>query len=169
MSFKNIKFIKQPSIENKQTKQGEISSSKEFEDRATAILQEMRKQRRTLQMEYVAKVTLPTPKTGSGWRDKLSHEEKENEREVGVSSTQSKIGSYQKTISKREPEITKIKSGQKRETSVNENQKPKEELKVMTKITSPLDFILMKEEFIKKNPPPKKTHVEERLVESDSE
>ena len=34
----------------------EVTSSKAFEDRATHILNEMRKQRRSLQLEYVAKV-----------------------------------------------------------------------------------------------------------------
>jgi len=33
-----------------------VTSSKAFEDRATHILNEMRKQRRSLQLEYVAKV-----------------------------------------------------------------------------------------------------------------
>ncbi len=34
----------------------QVTSSKSFEDRATHILNEMRKQRRSLQLEYVAKV-----------------------------------------------------------------------------------------------------------------
>ena len=41
--------------------------------------------------------------------------------------------------------------------------------KLKNKFSNPLDFILMKEEFVKKNPPPKKSFVKERSVESDSE
>ena len=68
ISFKNLKFSKHSSDEAsvKSSKTGEISSTKEFEDRATGILNEMRKQRRTLQMEYVAKVSVPTTKNVTG-------------------------------------------------------------------------------------------------------
>ena len=40
---------------------------------------------------------------------------------------------------------------------------------LMTKFTNPLEFILMREEYVKKNPPTKKTFVKQRSVESDSE
>lgn len=40
---------------------------------------------------------------------------------------------------------------------------------VQQKFTNPLDFILMKEEYVKKNPPAKKTLVKQRDLESDSE
>ena len=59
VSFKNLKFTSSKQEEEKScsdTKTDSITSTKEFEDTATAILNQMRKQRRTLQMEYVSKV-----------------------------------------------------------------------------------------------------------------
>ena len=72
ISFKNLKFTKQSSDdatnnEAKSEKSINITSTKEFEDTATAILTQMRKQRRTMQMEYVSKVSVaPTKKQTSG-------------------------------------------------------------------------------------------------------
>ena len=42
---------------------------------------------------------------------------------------------------------------------------------LVAKFTNPLEFILMREEYVKKNPPakPKKAFVKQRSVESDSE
>ena len=58
VSFRNIKFKKAThvTVGGEEIKLKEVTSTKAFEDRATAILTEMRKQRRTLQLEYVAKV-----------------------------------------------------------------------------------------------------------------
>ena len=60
VSFRNIKFKKAThvTVGGEEIKLKEVTSTKAFEDRATAILTEMRKQRRTLQMEYVAKVSV---------------------------------------------------------------------------------------------------------------
>ena len=61
ISFKNLKFTKQPAVV--EAREESVACSKEFEDTATEILYQMRKQRRTLQMEYVAKVSIPTAPT----------------------------------------------------------------------------------------------------------
>mgnify|MGYP001324108005 CR=1 FL=1 len=45
----------------------------------------------------------------------------------------------------------------------------KEEPKPLSNFSNPLEFILMREEYVKKNPPLKKTFVKQRDVESDSE
>ena len=45
----------------------------------------------------------------------------------------------------------------------------KEEPKPMSNFSNPLEFILMREEYVKKNPPLKKTFVKQRDVESDSD
>ena len=73
ISFKNLKFTKtcheDASCTETKTDQKSIASTKEFEDTATAILTQMRKQRRSLQMEYVSKVSVaptPTKKQTSG-------------------------------------------------------------------------------------------------------
>lgn len=62
ISFRNLKFTPKPvsgdPTRKEETKNESIASSKEFEDTATAILNQMRKQRRTLQMEYVSKVRI---------------------------------------------------------------------------------------------------------------
>ena len=72
ISFKNLKFTKQPAVV--EAREESVACSKEFEDTATEILYQMRKQRRTLQMEYVAKVSIPTAPTkkvtrGESWID----------------------------------------------------------------------------------------------------
>ena len=61
ISFKNLKFTKQPAV--MEAREESVACSKEFEDTATEILYQMRKQRRTMQMEYVAKVSIPTAPT----------------------------------------------------------------------------------------------------------
>ena len=73
ISFKNLKFTKtcheDISCADVKTDQKSITSTKEFEDTATAILTQMRKQRRSLQMEYVSKVSvapIPAKKPTSG-------------------------------------------------------------------------------------------------------
>ena len=78
ISFKNLKFSKQPApseteslVETKTDKS--ITSTKEFEDTATEILNQMRKQRRSLQMEYVSTVSVSqSKKPTSSWRDRIS-------------------------------------------------------------------------------------------------
>ena len=61
ISFRNLKFTKQPAVT--EAREESVACSKEFEDTATEILYQMRKQRRTMQMEYVAKVSIPTAPT----------------------------------------------------------------------------------------------------------
>ena len=71
ISFKNLKFSKQVTGKGER-EDTSVASSAEFEDTATEILQQMRKQRRTLQMEYVAKVSVPaSKKVTTGWRDRI--------------------------------------------------------------------------------------------------
>ena len=54
------------------------------------------------------------------------------------------------------------------EKLTQDEQQPKP---LVAKFTNPLEFILMREEYVKKNPPakPKKAFVKQRSVESDSE
>ena len=168
ISFKNIRFSKKSKEDDdsKQQKLGEVTASKEFEDRATAILQEMRKQRRTLQMEYVTKVTLPTPKRVDGWRVKLNHDDdKKSPKLEKKQSPTTKKKLVNRTVGGKEKPNSFI-SVQVKDDKVKESEmtdQPK------NKFPNPLDFILMKEEIVKKNPPKKKTFVKERSVESESE
>lgn len=178
-SWKNLKFTKQ-SVENCEKElKTEITSTKEFEDKATKILNQMRKQRRTLQMEYVAKVSVPSPKKVTGWRDKLSNKENTQNKTATSASLSNNNSSHQMVKAVPEAKIKRNKATDKNcdaklrgkvevksleSTMIQENAAPPQ-----IKFTNPLDFILMREEFVKSNPPPKKFLVRQRSVESDSE
>ena len=157
VSFKNLKFTKvQPSSATEAKPDKSIASTKEFEDTATAILNQMRKQRRSLQMEYVSKVNAPSTKNpSSSWRDRISS--RSNEKPP---------------LKKLIPPVIKTKDKAKPITTSQdikvETLKEVEEVPKPPKFTNPLDFILMKEEYVKKNPP-KKPFVKQRDVESDSD
>ena len=177
ISFNNIKFHK-PSVEN--TKVCDVSGTKEFEDRATAILQEMRKQRRTLQMEYVATVTLPTTKKVAGWRDKVnnSNDQSRKQNQIKLQENNNEGGKVQnkgsvRTMYKKESERENKKNAGFVKTHADklniEEAKRPEYNSYQNKFSSPLDFILMKEELAKKPGIQKKTFVKERTVESESE
>ena len=86
ISFKNLKFSKQPVASENETNScavtktdKSIASTKEFEDTATEILNQMRKQRRSLQMEYVSTVSVSQTKkpSASSWRDRISDKPQE--------------------------------------------------------------------------------------------
>ena len=168
ISFKNLKFTKQPAVT--EAREESVACSKEFEDTATEILYQMRKQRRTMQMEYVAKVsipTAPTKKVTTGWRDRIGSGQGKTAAVVSSSSSSSSCTavstSTANTVSTVPPPAT---------PKVVAVQEPKKETAVLPKFSSPLEFILMREEYVKKNPPPspaKKKFFRGRSVESDSE
>ena len=153
ISFKNIKFSKQPAARGER-EETSVASSAEFEDTATEILQQMRKQRRTLQMEYVAKVSVPaTKKATTGWRDRIGSGRGPSQA-PGVVPVTSPA-----TVAPVSPPPPKVVV----------TEKEKEKAPTLPKFTNPLEFILMREEYVKKNPPPKKIFFRGRSVESDSE
>ena len=193
ISFRNIKFKKAThvTVGGEEIKLKEVTSTKAFEDRATAILTEMRKQRRSLQLEYVAKVSVPTAKKISGWRDKLNRsdslkakEDKEEESE-GPATGAGYLGAKRNSVTqlaskiKRKLSFSKLEvvkaddspsSRNKKDTTAEgTSAKAALESPSVAKNFNPLDFILMKEDFLRKNPPPaKKPLHRERSVESDS-
>ena len=194
LSFRNLKFKKAThvTVGGEEIKLKEVTSTKAFEDRATAILTEMRKQRRTLQLEYVAKVSVPASKKISGWRDKLNRSDslkaKEDVKDEGVAEPPATGAGFQAGVKRNS--ITQLASKIKRKLSIgkadvgkaeeshswrskmdassdNSTAKPGAEPPPV-KVINPLDFILMKEDFLRKNPPPlKKTFRKDRSVESD--
>ncbi|XP_023349141.1 uncharacterized protein LOC111717912 isoform X2 [Eurytemora carolleeae] len=170
-SFKNLKLTKSTTVRvgPEAVKLKEVTSSKAFEDRATHILNEMRKQRRSLQLEYVAKVSVP--KKVSGWRDKLNRSDSLKKDEQNL----------QQYLGKKRNSITKLAGHLKRKLSIskpegteekNSSELEKDETespRTFARSMNPLDFIMMKEEYIRKNPPPpRKEFVKERSVESES-
>jgi hypothetical protein len=199
ISFRNLKFKRSTHVtvggEEVKLKEVGLTSTKAFEDRATAILTEMRKQRRTMQLEYVAKVSTPTSKKISGWRDKLNRSDslkakKDVEEEApatGAGYVEAKRNSVTQLAGmiKSKLSIGKVEAG-KAEESTNSWRKKASgwskddgasaasspsavESPSCSKIMNPLDFILMKEDFLRKNPPPpKKPSRRDRSVESDT-
>ena len=162
ISFKNLKFTKAcpEDVGSSDTKTDKsIASTKEFEDTATEILNQMRKQRRTLQMEYVSKVSVSqTKKPTSGWRDRISSRTTTDKALAGGVSVQTAAVGPRAQASTAHSKSNKVEAAKKEE--------PKHPV---AKFSNPLDFILMKEEYVKKNPPTKKSFVRQRSVESDSE
>ena len=157
VSFKNLKFTKSEpgsSTDNKPEKS--IASTKEFEDTATEILNQMRKQRRSLQMEYVSKVNVASTKNpSSSWRDRISSRSHDKSflKKPSLPTTKAK-DTVKDIIPSSEAKV--------------EAAKKSEEVAKPSKFTNPLEFILMKEEYVKKNPP-KKQFIKQRDVESDSD
>ena len=158
ISFKNLKFSKQP-IQRGGREDTSVAGSAEFEDTATEILHQMRKQRRSLQMEYVAKVSVPaaTKKVTTGWRDRIgSGPVKGGQLHCVPSTTVTNSPDTVSTVTKPAPNLVV-------------NDEPKDQTPTLPKFTNPLEFILMREEYVKKNPPAKKIFFRGRSVESDSE
>ena len=168
ISFKNLKFSKQPPsdvtnpLEETKTDKS-IASTKEFEDTATEILNQMRKQRRSLQMEYVSKVSVTqTKKPTSSWRDRISDKSQDKPQQADTAAHQkvprrTNVESVSTIIPEEKPGIRIV------ETVIKEEPKP------LSNFSNPLEFILMREEYVKKNPPLKKVFVKQRDVESDSD
>ena len=158
ISFKNLKFSKQP-IQRGGREDTSVAGSAEFEDTATEILHQMRKQRRSLQMEYVAKVSVPaaTKKVTTGWRDRIgSGPVKGGQLHCVPSTNVTNSPDTVSTVTKPAPNLVV-------------NDEPKDQTPTLPKFTNPLEFILMREEYVKKNPPAKKIFFRGRSVESDSE
>ena len=172
ISFKNIKFSKQPPASETNSRQEaktdkSIASTKEFEDTATEILNQMRKQRRSLQMEYVStvSVTQAAKKPTSSWRDRISDKPRDKPQEAASHQKApirrrngGEVVRTVRTVIPEEKPVTRIV-----ETVIKEEPKP------LSNFSNPLEFILMREEYVKKNPPQKKTFVKQRDVESDSD
>ena len=170
ISFKNLKFSKQPSARETNSRQQEaktdksIASTKEFEDTATEILNQMRKQRRSLQMEYVStvSVTQVAKKPTSSWRDRISDKPRDKPQEAASHQKapirRTNVEVVRAAVIPEEKPVTRVV-----ETVIKEEPKP------LSNFSNPLEFILMREEYVKKNPPPKKTFVKQRDVESDSD
>ena len=194
LSFRNLKFKKAThvTVGGEEVKLKEVTSTKAFEDRATAILTEMRKQRRTLQLEYVAKVSTPTAKKISGWRDKLNRSDSIKAKEDPEEDVPATGAGYQGAAKRNS--MTLLAGKIKRKLSIGKADVGKAEEphswrknvcssgwskhggddqttmeSAPPKVFNPLDFILMKEDFDRKNPqPPKKSFARERSVESDT-
>ena len=134
----------------------EITSTKEFEDRATTILTEIRRQRRTIKLESVSSSGVTSGTRSGGWREAMRNSEA-MERDhakpspsVASSPKPSYLSQKRNSISEFVGKvIRKLSIGSKGE-DCQENDKPH---LVPTQFNNPLDFILMKEEFMKKNPP----------------
>ena len=167
ISFKNLKFSKQPpsnetNCQEEVKTEKSIASTKEFEDTATEILNQMRKQRRSLQMEYVSKVSVTqTKKPTSSWRDRISDNPQDKPPET--------VSHQKAPIRRRNVEVVKTRIPEEKPVTRIVETVIKEEVKPMANFSNPLEFILMREEYVKKNPPLRKTFVKQRDVESDSD
>ena len=131
----------------------EITSTKEFEDRATNILAEMRRQRRMMKMETVSSQTVSVThgaRTG-GWRETIRNATCKEENNH-IPQTPPKY-SY---LSQKRSSISDFVGKVIRKLSISkgdESQEPDSKPHFTAQFNNPLDFILMKEEYLKKNPP----------------
>ena len=130
----------------------EITATKEFEDRATAILAEMRRQRRSMKLETACSVSSAVRSSGrkGGWRETINavpSGQAEDQQDNGQAGhhRQSYLAQKRSSVSEFVGKVIRKLSLTKSEDQ-SEGEKPR-------LITNPLDFILMKEEYLKKNPP----------------
>ena len=131
----------------------EITSTKEFEDRATTILAEMRRQRRMMKMETVSSQTISVTngaRTG-GWRETMRNaaNKDENSRMPQTPPKYSYLSQKRSSISEFVGKVIRKLSVSKGDESQETEPKPH----FPAQFNNPLDFILMKEEYLKKNPP----------------
>ena len=130
----------------------EVTASKAFEDRASSILNEMRRQRRSMKLENVSTASVPVTKKISSWRDSLNMENLTNETKED-SQTSSQKPSY---LSQKRNSISEFVGKVIRKLSIGkQDDSTDREVFVPlhpSQFNNPLDFILMKEEFIKRNP-----------------
>ena len=132
----------------------EITSTKEFEDRATSILAEMRRQRRSMKLETASSVSSSvktTVRTG-GWRETINNVTRPGEdSQTSPQPKQSYLAHKRSSVSEFVGKVIRKLSLTKTEPSDgSEGDKP---VFFTGQIINPLDFILMKEEYLKKNPP----------------
>ena len=125
----------------------EITSTKEFEDRATTILAEMRRQRRTMKLESVSSVSSSVKTSGrtGGWRETInSLPSPQQPKQSYLANKRSSVSEFVGKV------IRKLSLTKTEQSDSSEGEKP---VFFSGQITNPLDFILMKEEYLKKNPP----------------
>ena len=129
----------------------EITATKEFEDRATTILAEMRRQRRSMKLETACSVSSSVRSSGrkGGWRETINAvntgQTEDQESGQAGQQRQSYLAQKRSSVSEFVGKVIRKLSLTKSEDQ-SEGDKPR-------LITNPLDFILMKEEYLKKNPP----------------
>ena len=131
----------------------EITSTKEFEDRATTILTEMRRQRRMMKMETVSSQTVSVThqaRTG-GWRETMRHAtcKEDNNYIPQTPPKYSYLSQKRSSISEFVGKVIRKLSISKGDEYQDSDLKPH----FTAQFNNPLDFILMKEEYLKKNPP----------------
>ena len=132
----------------------EITSTKEFEDRATAILAEMRRQRRSMKLETACSASSSVRSGGrrGGWRETIKAAagqtgQAEEQEETGQAGQQ-----RQSYLAQKRSSVSEFVGKVIRKLSLTKSEEQSEADKPRS-ITNPLDFILMKEEYLKKNPP----------------
>ena len=127
-----------------------VSTNKEFEDKAATILEEMRRQRRHMKLQSATVEPTTRPKKVSSWRDTINKDNGKGDSQ-NTSQKPSYLTQKRNSISDYVGKVIRKLSSAKQEDSAE-----KEVMAPLhpTQFTNPLDFILMKEDFIKKNPPP---------------
>ena len=132
----------------------EITATKEFEDRATAILAEMRRQRRSMKLETACSVSSSVRSSGrkGGWRETINAA---NTGQAGLTVDQESgqpAHHRQSYLAQKRSSVSEFVGKVIRKLSLTKSEDQSEGDKPRV-ITNPLDFILMKEEYLKKNPP----------------
>ena len=130
----------------------EITSTKEFEDRATAILAEMRRQRRSMKLETACSASSSVRSSGrkGGWRETINAAGQTGQ---GEDQEAGQAGQHRQSyLAQKRSSVSEFVGKVIRKLSLTKSEEQSEADKPRV-ITNPLDFILMKEEYLKKNPP----------------
>ena len=133
----------------------EITSTKEFEDRATTVLAEIRKQRRTMKLEYASNtsVSVSSRTRSGGWRETMRRNDQE---EKNTCLTSHQIPPKPSYLSQKRNSVSEFVGKVIRKLSISKPDESQDSDKPhlnAEQLTNPLEFILMKEEYLKKNPP----------------
>ena len=129
-----------------------LTHTKEFEDRATAILAEMRRQRRSMKLETACSASSSVRSSGrkGGWRETINAAGQTGQ---GEDQEAGQAGQHRQSyLAQKRSSVSEFVGKVIRKLSLTKGEEQSEAEKPRV-ITNPLDFILMKEEYLKKNPP----------------